>query len=169
LNVDEPIQKAHEPVKPRRAIGPIGTLVRLVLGLGLVGLMVYGQLVVSRHFSPVTWAFGLVVLPALVLVWHWWRVQRNPARFADDGPLSLGLSLGLPLALYLAGIYVPAIWFMSDATLIFIGWSLVLAAIRGSGGCELLALSNWLLGRADQAACAVVTPIDDLDRRTFRA
>jgi hypothetical protein len=167
--VDEQIQARHKPINSRRAIGPIGTLIRLVLGLGLVGLMVYGQLLVSRHFSPVTWAFGLVVLPAVVLVWHWWRVQRNPARFADDGPLSLGLSLALPLALYLAGLYVPAIWFSSDATLIFIGWSLVLAAIRGSGGCELLALSNWLLGRADHVACAVVSPIDYLEQRAFRA
>jgi hypothetical protein len=153
----------------RRAIGPIGTLFRLVLGLGLVALIVYGQLVVTRHFSPVTWVIGLVALPLVVLVWHWWLVQRHPGGFDDSGPLSFGLSLALPLALYLAGWVVPAIWFMSDATLTFVGWSLVFAAIRGAGGCELLAPSNWLLGRADQVACAVVTPIDYLDQRAFRA
>jgi hypothetical protein len=57
----------------------------------------------------------------------------------------------------------------SDATLIFVGSSLVLAALRGSAGCEFLALSNWLLHRTDQIACAVFTPIDSLERLRSRS
>jgi hypothetical protein len=37
---------------------------------------------------------------------------------------------------------------------------MVLAALRGYAGCEMLALSNWLLRRYDQIACAVFMPID---------
>jgi hypothetical protein len=63
------------------------------------------------------------------------------------------------------GWLVPAVWFTSDATLIFVECSLVLAARRGSAGYEFLALSNWLLRRSDQMAYAVFTPIDDLEQR----
>jgi hypothetical protein len=66
------------------------------------------------------------------------------------------------------GWLVPAVWFASDATLIFVGCSLVLAALRGSAGCEFLAVSNWLLGRSDQLACAVFTPIDVLEQRRLK-
>jgi hypothetical protein len=100
-----------------------------------------------------------------VLAWHVWRIRRNPARFHDTSPLSFVLSLALPLAGYLTGLYVPALWFASDATLIFVGSSLLLAALRGAAGCEFLALSNWLLRRTDQIACAVFTPINALDQR----
>jgi hypothetical protein len=99
-----------------------------------------------------------------VLAWHIWRIRRNPAPFSDTSPLSFVFSLVLPLAFYFTGWYVPTLWFSSDATLIFVGGSLLLAAFRGSSGCEFLALSNWLLRRHDQIACAVFTPIDSLER-----
>lgn len=54
-------------------------------------------------------------------------------------------------------------------TLIFVGSSLLLAALRGDAGCEFLALSNWLLRRSDQMACAVFTPIDSLEQRGSRS
>jgi hypothetical protein len=150
--------------RSHREIGPIGTSVRLLVGLLLVGLIVYGQLATSGHLTPITWALGLLGFPALVLTWHVWRIRRHPAPFSDTGPLSFVLSLALPLAFYLTGWYVPVLWFTSDATLIFVGGSLLLAALRGSAGCEFLALSNWLLRRHDQLACAVFTPIDSLER-----
>jgi len=147
-----------------RDIGPIGTAARLVVGLLLVGLIVYGQLSSSRHLTPITWVLGLLGFPALVLAWHFWRIRCNPARFSDTSALSFVLSLALPVALYLTGWLVPPLWFTSDATLIFAGSSLLLAALRGEAGCEFLALSNWLLRRSDQMACAIFTPIDSLER-----
>lgn len=151
----------------RREVGPIGTAARLVLGLLLVGSIVYGQLLSGRP-SPITWALGLIGFPTLVLAWHIWRIRRNPERFHDTSPLSFILSVALPLAVYLTGWYVPALWFTSDATLIFVGSALLLAALRGAAGCEFLALSNWLLRRTDQLACAVFTPIDALEQRGSR-
>jgi hypothetical protein len=48
----------------------------------------------------------------------------------------------------------------SDAALVFYGASMLLAALRGYGGCEVLAVPNWLLGRDDQIGCALFWPID---------
>lgn len=149
-------------------LGPIGTMTRLVLGFWLVGSVIHGQL--AAGFPPAThatatWALGLIGFPALALAWHWWRIRRNPARFQDTSPLSFALSAALPLVLYFTWWYAPAFSLTSDAVLLFVGGSLVLAALRGSAGCELLALSNWLLRRSDQIACAVLTPIDSLERR----
>jgi hypothetical protein len=158
-----------QATRPHRDIRPIGTAARLVVGLLLVGLIVYGQLSSAGHLSPTTWALGLIGFPALVLAWHFWRIRRNPARFSDTSALSFVLSLALPVALYLTGWVVPPLWFTSDATLIFVGSSLLLAALRGDAGCEFLALSNWLLRRSDQLACAVFTPIDSLDQRGSRS
>ena len=37
------------------------------------------------------------------------------------------------------------------------------AALRGYAGCEVLAMSNWLLGRDDQVGCALFWPLDQLE------
>jgi hypothetical protein len=57
---------------------------------------------------------------------------------------------------------------VSDAVLIFYGASMQLAALRGYGGCEVLAVSNWLLRRDDQVGCLVFAPVDLLERRRTR-
>ena len=63
---------------------------------------------------------------------------------------------------------MPAISVTSDAILVFVGNSMVLAALRGSAGCEALALTNWLLRRNDQIACAIFSPIDQVEQRHLR-
>jgi hypothetical protein len=42
----------------------------------------------------------------------------------------------------------------------FVGTSMLLAAARGYAGCEVLAISNWLLRRDDQLGCMVFAPAD---------
>jgi hypothetical protein len=69
------------------------------------------------------------------------------------------------LALYLTPWYAPALSATSDAALIFYGASMLLAALRGYAGCEVLAVSNWLLRRDDQIGCVVFWPIDSVDQR----
>jgi hypothetical protein len=58
--------------------------------------------------------------------------------------------------------------FTSDATLIFYGASMLLAAARGYGGCEVLAVSNWVLRRDDQVGCLVFSPLDYMGRQRRR-
>lgn len=64
------------------------------------------------------------------------------------------------LALYLTTWYAPSLEVTSDAALLFYGASMLVAAVRGTAGCEVLAVSNWLLHRDDQIGCALFWPID---------
>jgi hypothetical protein len=68
--------------------------------------------------------------------------QYHPLPFHNTSPLSFALSVALPLALYLTWWYAPAFSVKSWAVLLFGGISMVLAALRGYAGCEMLALSN---------------------------
>jgi hypothetical protein len=67
-------------------------------------------------------------------------------------------------ALYATPWYAPRLGFTSDAALLFYGASMLLAAARGYAGCEVLAVSNWLLRRDDQVGCVLFTPVDALTR-----
>ena len=135
----------------QRGIGPIGTVARVLVGLGLVGSVAWGHL--ARGFHPSSWALGLLGFPALLVALQWLRARRTPARLQATGPVGHAVNLAVFLVLYL---WEPT----SDATLLFYGASMLLAAVRGYGGCEVLAVSNWLLGRDDQIGCALFWPID---------
>jgi hypothetical protein len=54
---------------------------------------------------------------------------------------------------------------LSDAALLFYGASMLVAATRGYAGCEVLAVSNWLLRRDDQIGCAPFWPVDAWEAR----
>ena len=47
-----------------------------------------------------------------------------------------------------------------DAAALFYGASMLVAATRGAGGCEVTAISNLLLRRDDQVGCALFAPLD---------
>jgi len=49
--------------------------------------------------------------------------------------------------------------------LISYGSSMLLAATHGYAGCEVLAISNWILGRDDQVGCLLFSPLDAIERR----
>jgi hypothetical protein len=81
------------------------------------------------------------------------------------GSVANVVNLAVLLALYLTPEYAPALAIASDAALLFYGASMLLAALRGYAGCEVLAVSNWLLGRDDQIGCLLFWPIDHAERR----
>ena len=141
----------------RRAIGVAGTAARVVLGALLVGIVAVG------HFQPAAWALGLVGFPAVLLTWQWLRARRSPARFQATGPLAFAINIGVFLALFLTPWYAPPLAVTSNAAQLFYGASMLLAALRGDAGCEVLAVSNWLLQRDDQVGCVVFEPVDHLE------
>jgi hypothetical protein len=149
-------QPSNQTTDRRRRIGPVGTAARLLVGALLLGSVVQGHLARGLHLS--SWALGLLGLPALVLALQWLRARRTPTRLEATGPVSHALNLAVFLALYLLEA-------TSDAALIFYGTSMLVAALRGYAGCEVLAVSNWLLRRDDQVGCAVFWPVDYLERR----
>jgi len=145
----------------RRRIGPGGTCARI--GLGLVCLGTVADLQLSR-FRPAPLALGVAGFPAMLLAWQWLRARRDPAPLQATGPLAHGLNVAVFLLLFATPWYAPALWVTSDAALLFYGASMLLAALRGYAGCEVLAISNWLLRRDDQAGCLLFSPLDDHER-----
>jgi hypothetical protein len=140
-------------IERRRAIGLIGTLARVVLGLGLLylpwwdyGLQLHDVLL------------GLVGFPAVVLLGQWLRLRRTAAPLRATGVVGHLVCCGIAAVLLLT----PA---TADAADLFYGTSMLLAALRGYAGCEVLAVSNWLLRRDDQVGCAIFWPIDAVESR----
>jgi hypothetical protein len=167
--MDTNINRPNAPQS--RQIGSVGTMARVVLGLlllayGLVGgqvSVIHG--VVRTGFEPVSVAVGVVAFPAVLLAWQWLRIRRDPTRFQATGPVATAINIIVFLALVLTPSYARPLTFTSAAALVFYGASMLLAALRGYGGCEVLAVSNWILGRDDQIGCLVLSPIDSAERR----
>jgi hypothetical protein len=156
------IERGGERPTRQRHIGPVGTAARVVVGLALLGSVVYGHL--SGTFRPAPWVLGLVGFPALLLSWQWWRSRRGLGRFEAVGPMAHVVNIAVFLALYLTPYYAPVLSVTSDAALLFYGASMLAAGLRGYAGCEVLAVSNWLLRRDDQVGCLLFAPIDILER-----
>jgi hypothetical protein len=146
----------------RRSIGPWGTAARVLVGVLLVGSVVVGH--VSGNFDPWAWILGLAGFPIVVLGSQRWRAGRHPRRLEATGPVAHLVNIAVILALYLTPSYAPALSVTSDAALLFYGTSMLLAAVRGCAGCEVLAVSNWVLRRDDQIGCVVFGPVDSAER-----
>src|SRR6266540_6176352 len=73
------------------------------------------------------------------------------------GPVGHAVNVAVFLAIYGTAWYAPG---RCSATRrpIFYGASMLLAAVRGYAGCEVLAVSNLALGRDDQIGCACSCP-----------
>lgn len=147
----------------RRGIGAFGTAARVVVGTALLGDVVYGHATGGFWLGP--WVLGLVGFPGLLLVWQRLRAQRKPDRWQATGVTGHALNVAVFLALWLTPYYLPALSITSDAALIFYGASMLLAAVRSYAGCEVLAVSNWVLRRDDQVGCVLFLPVDQVDRR----
>jgi hypothetical protein len=141
----------------QRRIGPVGTVVRLLVGL----VMVWQLVQVDGDFPLWSWILGLVGFPAVLLSWQRWRIGRRPSRLQATGPLAHVINIGIFLVLY-------SIEATSDAALVFYGTSMLLAALRGYAGCEVLAVSNWLLRRDDQIGCLLFSPVDMAETQVVR-
>jgi hypothetical protein len=155
----------------RRQIGTIGTVARVLIGLLMVLYGLTGGRIEVMHgnvqtgFDPLAVGTGVVAFPALLLAWQWIRARTNKTRYEATGPLATTINIAVFIALVLTPRYAPPLSFTSNAALIFYGASMLLAAARGYGGCEVLAISNWILRRDDQIGCLVLSPIDDYERR----
>ena len=130
----------------------------------MVGSVVWGHL--RSGVDVGAWVVGLVAFPGVTIVWQRWRAARKPERLVWlTGPLGHVATLGIFAALYLTTWYAEPVSFLSDAALVFYGTTMLIAAGRGYAGCEVLAISNWVLRRDDQIGCLLFHPIDDIECR----
>ncbi len=143
---------ASKNIGREREIGLIGTIARAAVGSGLLYVQWHGGL---------TWRavlLGFVVFPAVLLFWQRVRLRLTSAPLRATGLIEVLVHHAIVVVL----IVIP---FTRDATMLFYGASMLLAAARGYTGCEVLAISNWLLGRNDQAGCLLFSPLDTLEAR----
>ena len=145
-----------------RAIGVVGSIARIGLGLLFLSPSLVGRF--QWHEA----LLGLVGFPAMLLLGQWLRLRRTRELLRATGPVGFLANVAVFLALYLTPVYFPPLSFTSDATLIFYGASMLLAGLRGYAGCEVLAVSNWLLKRDDQVGCVLFSPLDGLESRLTR-
>lgn len=146
----------------RRAIGPIGTASRVVVGL----LILYLALVDGPPFADgfgwgLRWydaALGLLVLPAITIGFG--LVAR---RYADGDVRFMGQTGTLLNCAVIVVLVVNP--YTAGGALLFYGTTMLIAAARGQAGCEGTVLSNWILRRHDQIGCPAFSPIDAAEDR----
>jgi hypothetical protein len=137
-----------------RRIGPVATSLRVVVGLGLLYLALWGV----EWYEPLV---GFVALPAIALALGLAarRYASGPVRF--DGPLARAVNCAAIVAL----VVNP---YTGGGATLFYGATLLVAAWRGLPGCEATLLPNLILGRDDQIGCPTFSPIDEVEARLRR-
>jgi hypothetical protein len=149
-----------------REIGPIGTAARVIGGLIAIAVPI--------SVSGFDWwdaATAFIALP-LIATGAAALVTAGYRRWAPDALSRRGAICSAP-ACWLIGITVVAavaidllIPASGAASLwVWLGVSMLVAAARGYGGCEVLAIPNLLTGRRDQIGCILYTPIDRAEAR----
>ena len=160
------LRSATMPLGRRREIGPIGTAARAVGGLVAI--------VVPIALGGFGWweaAAALVVLPvvatgAATLVTSPYRRLGPEALARRDAICSVpacwlvaivvGATIAVDILTPASGEVVLWVW---------LGGSMLVAAARGYGGCEVLAIPNLATGRRDQIGCILYAPIDRAEGR----
>ena len=115
------------------------------------------------------WVVALLVFPGLLFTAQWVWVRQDGRRLHAVGPIAHLITLAAFMALTMIPEYNQAIDVTGDAAVVFFGASMLLAAGRGYAGCELFAVSNWLLRRDDQLGCIVFAPVDLAEARLRRS
>lgn len=147
------------PYRWGRRIGPWGTTTRLVAGTAAVawGLAVPHEHPVfdlpgagSRPWGSVV---GIVVLPALLTL-----AVALGGRSVPQFRLGHGYALTVTVLVVLLAQVFPV------AILVGIGGTLLLLAVLGRGGCEVMMVPNLVLRRRDYLVCLPFTPIDTWER-----
>ncbi len=149
--------------KSRRLL-PVGRVLRILPGLVLMVYVVpvYFKVRAQVAAGSLLLVLGLIGLYVLIHI----LVSR---RIFSFGP-SLGtvVASGLLIALYVAGTSaLPIVGHGKGqlAAVTFLGISLVLAGVRSTPGCELMAIPDVLLGKHTELACLIFSPLDRLERK----
>jgi hypothetical protein len=139
-------------------------VLRILLGLALMVYVtpVYFQVPVRVGVGSVLLMLGLIGVYSLIHI----VVSR---RLVPFGPgLGAVVALGLLVALYVAGASGLPILGRGKgqlAAVTFLGISLVVAGVRATPGCEVMAIPGLLFGKHTELACVIFSPLDKLERK----
>lgn len=116
-------------------------------------------------------AAALVALPSITLALSA-LVTAGYQRFAPESLARRHSICSGPACVLVAGVVAVGIA-LAIATPVgevalwsFFGVSMLVAALRGYAGCEVLAVPNAVTGRRDQIGCVLYTPIDRAEARS---
>jgi hypothetical protein len=137
-------------------IGPIGAFARVAVGVTFIYLALFWN-----DASLADPFVGLVVMPHVVTGLLAVRARRSRRPLRAIGPVGhiANAAVCVPLFAHPATV---------GSALLFYGASMLVAAARRSGGCELTAISNAVLDRDDQVGCVLFAPIDLTEARLRR-
>jgi hypothetical protein len=145
---------------PARQIGPIGTASRAVGGLIAIAVPLALSGMGWRDGAAALVALPLITLAASALVGAAYEryapesLGRRHSICSGPGCVLVATVVAVAIALAVATpVSEVAIWS-------FFGVSMLVAALRGYAGCEVLAIPNALTGRSDRIGCILYTPID---------
>lgn len=128
-----------------------GRAIRLIFGIGALAL-IYPSIRRAQleHFVGI--AGWLVAITAFYVALHWMiqrfvpGLNRWVGAILANGPAIFLIFFGPPIAQVTA--------------LIYVGASLVLDAVSGDAGCEVMAIPGLLFGRRTHLPCIAFSPID---------
>lgn len=142
-----------------RDIGRVGTLARLVGGVPLIAVPIAGH--------GISWwdlAGALIALPLIAeAVAGAFRLRHAGAKTAASNRARAAGAIVLVVVIATALTFVTPI--DGGAIWMFFGASMLLAAVRGYAGCELLTIANAFSGRREQMNCLVYDRIDEAELR----
>lgn len=155
---------SEAPPEQSRRAPPVGRTLRIILGLALIGyttpvfLHIPGLLVVESLLLML----GLVCFYSLIHL----VLSRQIGAFASG--FGAVLAASLLVAVYVAGATrLPVLGHGAGqlAVAMFLGISLVVAGIRASAGCEVMAIPGIFFSKQNELACLIFSPLDRLERK----
>jgi hypothetical protein len=143
-----------------RRIGPVGTAVRTLGGLGLIYLAgaAEGLPWDVDWYDPIA---AFVILPVIMIAVGLGIRRHASGPFRLTGPVGIALNLAVIVVLV-------ASEYTAGGAILFYGASMLVAAWVGQPGCETTVISNLVLRRDDQVGCPTLFLIDDAEARVRR-
>jgi hypothetical protein len=134
-----------------RTAKPVGRVLRLLMGTALTihaaQHMISGQTTLNLQAAGIV--LGLLLLYTLL--------HLAISRFVPSINAWLGAVIALAPAILVFALVDASLRF---SVVLFIGVSLVVTAIRGDGGCEVMTLPGMFLGKRTHLVCIVFSPLD---------
>lgn len=137
---------------------PVGRVLRLLLGILLIAES--GRFLGGAEPGLVV---GVIAVVGGLVAGYAALHLLISRRFAVNAWLGAFLALTPVVAVYLFGGGPGQL-----GALLFLGVSLVLAAARGDGGCEVMTLPGMFFGRRTHLVCIAFSPVDWVEERVGR-
>jgi hypothetical protein len=154
--MESPQQPSHAP--------PVGRALRILLGLALMVYVapVYFHVPVQLSVRVLLLMLGLVGVYSLI------QIVISRRIFAFDPCLGAVVAAAFLVALYVGGATgLPIIGHGVGelAAVTFLSVSLLVAGVRATPGCEVMAIPGLLFGKHTELACLIFSPLDRLERK----